>query len=95
MWVDSRGALPDGVRLSPGGVGVQVAPDNVETPSLVPHHQVLLTTFELKSKAFMLTYNSRSFKVEDWGRFLLFVKKLRKALGARAYAASLEQSSER
>ena len=58
-WVDNRGNLPDGLSMSPGDGELQVAADAVETASVIPHHKVLLSTFELKSKAFMLTYNSR------------------------------------
>ena len=71
---------------------MQVAPDTAEAPSLVPHHQVLLTTFELKSKAFMLTYNSDDFSLDTWAPFKLHMETLHEQHGSKAFAGCLEES---
>ena len=46
-----------------------VAEDDA-TPSPVALHRVLKPNFELKSRAFMLTYNSASFTAQTWGHFV-------------------------
>ena len=48
--------------------------------------------FELKSRAFMLTYNSFDFAPATWSSFLAYMKELRQKFGARAWSACLEQS---
>ena len=55
-------------------------------------HRVLDEGFRLQSKAFMLTYNSRSFSTTTWPVFLKWVKERRWTLGARRWAACLEES---
>ena len=62
------------------------------TPSPVALHRVLKPNFELKSRAFMLTYNSASFTLETWAPFRTFVMTLKAQFGARAWAACLEES---
>ena len=47
-----------------------------------------------KSKAFMLTYNSRSFTTEVWEAFRSFARDLAKQLGARAWSACVELSTK-
>ena len=61
-------------------------------PAKVGGHRILKPGFELKSKAFMLTYNSFSFSPATWDSFLSYMKELRQKLGARAWSACLEQS---
>ena len=81
-WVDNGGKLE-----------AQLAPAvDLESPSTVPKHKVLLPEFELRSKAFMLTYNSRSLKRESWPAFRDFISTLKGRIGARAWAANLEES---
>ena len=53
-------------------------------PSSVSRHKVLQPMYELKSKAFMLTYNSREFVPTTWTGFREFVIGLQKKFGARA-----------
>ena len=60
--------------------------------SALRQHRVLAATFELHSKAFMLTYNSAAFTKATWEPFRKFVLGLKKAFGARAWAACLELS---
>eukprot|EP00973_Karenia_brevis_P042182 5840697-Karenia_brevis.AAC.1 len=40
----------------------------------------------------MVTYNSRNLKPGDWEEFRSFISKLKTTLGARAWAANLEES---
>ncbi len=63
-----------------------------DAPPPVARHRLLDDGFRLKSKAFMLTYNSRSFVRATWPVFLKWVKERRRALGARRWAACLEES---
>ena len=91
-WVDNEGKLPDGVQLVPGQGGLEVTPDDVETQSLIAKHKVLISTYEIKSKAFMLTYNSADFTAETWGPFLEHMKGLHHRLGSKAFACCLEKS---
>ena len=91
-WVENRGQLPDGVHLRADGGGLEAAPDHVETPWLIPHHQVLVSTFALKSKAFMVTYNSDAFTPETWPAFKAHMDGFHRKHGSKAFAACLEQS---
>ena len=68
-WVDNSRMLPDGVRLAADGSALEATPNGAETSSLVPQHEVLIATYELKSQAFMLTYNSTSFTRGTWPKF--------------------------
>ena len=62
--------------------------------SPVDGHRVLGRGYRLESKAFMLTYNSRSFTQAVWTDFERFTSGLADRLGARAWAACLEESEE-
>ena len=79
-----------------GHFGVQLGPilEPATTGALaqLQRHRVLQDGFILKSKAFMLTYNSRSFTPETWTAFLPWVKARAHELGARRWAACLEKS---
>ena len=66
-------------------------PDEV-LPAKVGGHRILKPGFQLKSRAFMLTYNSFDFSPATWDSFLPYMKGLRQQLGARAWSACLEQS---
>ena len=68
-----------------------VEPD-LEAPAPVAQHRVLQRNFDLKSKAFMLTYNGRDIGVDSWPQFRKFVAGLQKKFGARAWSACLEKS---
>ena len=91
-WIDNEGKLPDGIVMVEGDDGVQAAADSVETPPVVPSHKVLVSTYELKSKAFMLTYNSESFSLDTWAPFLQHMENLHLRFGSRAFSCCLEQS---
>ena len=81
------------VYLANGGLfkAPLLDPDEV-LPAKVGGHRVLRPGFELKSKAFMLTYNCFNFTPATWDAFLPYIKELRQKLGARAWSACLEQS---
>ena len=70
-----------------GQFSTEVVAEDDFAVSLVVRHRVLKANFELKSRAFMLTYNSRSFTLETWVPFRAFVVSLRARFGARAWAA--------
>ena len=65
--------------------------DDSDVP-LLPRHRVLQPGYILKSKAFMLTFNSHTFTRDTWTAFESWVKRKRKELGARAWAACVEVS---
>ena len=76
-----------------GGVfSLHTLAEEVAGPACVARHRVLERRFELKSKAFMLTYNGRIFTQECWPEFRDFIAALKGRLGARAWAACLEAS---
>ena len=98
-WVDNKGQLPGGLRL------VTVAENNVsledingdlaeedDVASLVPGHRVLKACFSLKSKAFMLTHNSRLFTEAMWPEYAKWAEEVASKHGAKAWAACWELS---
>ena len=89
-WCSNGGKLPGGITLAEDAV--EAMSDDEENNPLVPGHRVLKATYELKSKAFMLTYNSRAFTPETWSNFRSFIEALHAKLGSRAYAACMEES---
>ena len=90
-WVSNGGKLPAGIRLTDAN-DVQVVSDDAETAPLVGGHKVLITTFELKSQAFMLTYNSRHFTPDKWLAFRDHMKELHTRRGSKAWSACMETS---
>ena len=48
---------------------------------------------ELKSKAFMLTYNPQEFSANTWPAFKQHVEDMRSRFGSRAFACCIEESS--
>jgi len=63
-----------------------------EDLSCLPMHRVLEPGFILKSKAFMLTFNSRTVQEDSWPEFRAWVEEKNREFGARAWAACLERS---
>ena len=80
-----------------GGLSVPVLdeddPDS-QPKSPLDGHRVLAGGYRLKSKAFMLTYNSGNFTRDVWPAFETFTSDLARRLGARAWAVCLETSEE-
>ena len=62
--------------------------------SSLPAHRVLGPAFRLQSKAFMVTYNCAQFTKDTWGAFRNHMRKLRRTLKSRAWAANWEGSLE-
>ena len=58
----------------------------------VMRHRLLEQGFRLKSKAFMLTFNSKEFTEATWNDFRPWVERKCRELGARRWAACLELS---
>ena len=81
MWTENGG------RFS-----TPVLEQDFSTPSPLGRHRVLLPTFKLKSKAFMLTYNGANITATSFDTFRTFVLDLKTRFGARAWAACLEES---
>lgn len=75
-----------------GAFSAPVLEEDYSLPSPVARHRVLLPTFKLKSKAFMLTYNGQSITATSFGAFKTFMIALKTRFGARAWAACLEES---
>ena len=75
-----------------GELSAEVVSEASSTSPALPKHRVLASFFKLKSKAFMLTYNSRGISPATWGPFQKFVVDLARTWGARAWAACLEKS---
>ena len=95
-WVDNKGKLPPGLRLVEASHGpcmedVHGAGDET-APALVPGHRVLKASFVLKSKAFMLTHNSRAFTRDDWLSYKQWAEGFANKHGAWAWAVCWEES---
>ena len=91
-YVQHNGKLPEGIQLAPDASRLELSEDVEATACPVPCHRVLVTTFELKSKAFMVTYNSPTFTPSTWPAFREHMKALHQQLGAWAVSACLEES---
>ena len=74
-----------------GELSSEVVSEDNSTSPFVPKHRVLASFFKLKSKAFMLTYNSGGISSATWDPFCKFVVDLAKTWGARAWSACLER----
>ena len=92
LWRDNGGALsqPMTDAADPNAPGSGDEADDSDVP-LLPRHRVLQPGYILKSKAFMLTF-SHTFTRDTWTAFESWVKRKRKELGARAWAACVEVS---
>ena len=73
-WVDNGGQLQAALA----------DPPDLSTASALPKHRVLQPEFRLRSRAFMLTYNSRGLRPDSWQPFRTFVSNLKGHIGARA-----------
>ena len=100
QWVDHRGKLPEGMSVAgpengAGPVCDEGKDDDEEptsSPSLVPKHRVLQAKYTLRSKAFMLTHNSRGFTRAMWPTYRDATKAFCRKYGAQAWAACWERS---
>ena len=85
-WVNNGG------KLSYGLAPAAAATVRDEAESVIPFHKVLVKGFRLETHASMFTYNSNLFSPETWPAFETWCRDLAKRLGARAWAACLEES---
>ena len=53
-------------------------------------HEVLKKGYNLESRAFMMTYNSKDFSRSTWERLPVWTRRLAKKIGASKWAACLE-----
>ena len=92
---DAMTRLRDAAKLFTDNGGIFSSPVldvDVVTPAAIDRHRVLLPSFRLKSKAFMLTYNSSTIDATSFDPFRSFIVSLKSQFGARAWAACLEKS---
>jgi hypothetical protein len=59
---------------------------------IVQMHEMLKKGYTLKSRAFMMTFNSSAFTRDTWDRFWTWIQLLSKRIGAAGRAACLEVS---
>ena len=75
-----------------GTISKPLLEEDHSRPPNVSLHRVLQTSYELKSKAFMTTYNSRPFIPSIWPAFRDINIALKTKFGRRAWGACLEKS---
>ena len=85
QWRDNGGVLTRDILPVDSGIVPKA-----ETSLL--RHKVLEGGYILKSRAFMLTFNKRTWTRNTWGPFLQWVKDLQRPLGFHAWSACLEVS---
>ena len=88
----ASGGVFDSAVLPVHGVDVPEAEADGDAPPALLRHRLLEPGFRLASKAFMLTFNSRTFSEATWPDFLNWMKQRRRDLGARRWGACLEVS---
>ena len=79
-------------RAAEGAAAQDADAEADETTATLPRHKVIVSTYRLESRAFMATYNSRSFTAEDWLCFKRSVKAAAVRYGATGWAACWEES---
>ena len=93
-WVENGGALqgvvvpPPQQRDDDDRDDAMIGDDGPD--AFLSRHKILLADFRLKSKAFMLTYNSADFTKDTWLAFKAFITYLGGTLNVTAWAACLE-----
>ncbi len=90
QWSDNGGHLSR--ALLPEPAGDDTTTDAELSPVL--QHKVLAPGFTLQSKAFMATFNNRTWSRSVWAGFLAWVKSLKPKLGFHAWAACMEISKQ-
>ncbi len=97
LYLDNGGSFSVPVLLADIAAGAAATGEghdaDSDPPPPVLRHRLLDEGFRLRSKAFMLTFNSRAFTA-TWPVFLRWVKDRYRELGARRWAASLVESVE-
>jgi len=85
-WADNNGTLLQPLREEPTNEEV----DNAGAGLM--QHTVLKPGYILRSKAFMVTFNSRSFSLQTWGELLPWAQERARTLAAKAWAVCLEET---
>ena len=67
-----------------GHLTIEVVAEDAQASPFVYKHRVLAVCFRLKSKAFMLTYNSAAFTPASWDGFRDFIVGVANQFGAAA-----------
>ena len=93
LWHENSGSLSQPLTHEPAHATAAETEEDDEDRPFVTRHRVLKPGYILQSKAFMLTFNSNTFDPTTWRCFESWVKQKRKQLGARAWAACLEEST--
>ena len=86
-WVSNGG------KLSYGLTAAASQTSGVDATPVLPFHKLLIKGFRLETHACMLTFNSADFRTETWATYVAWVEDVAKRLGARAWAACLEEST--
>jgi hypothetical protein len=93
----ANGGFLDAVIIDPeplaGGSDFECEEEGA--PFVLPRHKVLQASFRLESKAFMLTYNSKSFDLQTWKAFQSFTKTTAMSLRATGWSACLEEMNKK
>ena len=84
-WQDNGGKM-----LQP--LAEEVDSTQQEDVPVLPLHRILQPGFILRSKAFMVTFNSPELGLDDWPALEAWAKERAKTLSARAWAACLEET---
>ena len=84
--------LPASPGDGPDALAADDADADCEAAPPLLRHKLLEQGFRLVAKAFMMTFNSRTFSAATWPGFLRWVKERRHLLGARRWAACWELS---
>ena len=92
VYTANGGSLPEGMEFREVDGLLDAAQLGGRDDCGVPSHKTLVMSFRLKSKAFMLTYNSSTLQERDWEQFVTHIRKLARRFGAKAWSACLEES---
>ena len=92
--LDGRLVLTRGVSGAEGNaVGGAAVPTQEEAAAdvvLLAKHKILLSSFRLESRAFMLTYNSRDLSPAAWESLLAFTEEKSRRFNASAFGVCME-----
>ena len=91
-YTANGGSLPEGMEFREADGLMDDTNRGAQDDCAVPRHKTLVMSFRLKSKAFMLTYNSSTLEERDWEAFVKHIRRLARRFGARAWSACLEES---
>ena len=91
-WVSNGGSLS--CDLEEVGILSDANTATEDDAPILEMHELLKKGYKLKSKAFMMTYNSKDFGLWTWDRFRLWLRSLARKVGASTWAACLETTPQ-